>query len=168
MRYLGQYTAERPGPEFPRLLWEFDNELGRAAYRWLDQPAPDDPPAHLRRQHFSPREFDLDEIVQAIPNTFDWEGWNKIGMAIWNASKGSHAGFQIFDDFSARHAKYNRYDVEERWWRNYSKGRPSRIGMGTLVHLAREAGWTPTAADERRTGAESGDERGLGPGSAGL
>jgi hypothetical protein len=114
MRYLGQYTAERPGPEFPRLLWEFDNEFGRAAYRWLEQPPPDNPPARLRPQRFSDREFDLSEVVRAIPNNFDWEGWNRVGMAIWNAAKGSHAGFQIFDDFSARHAKYNRYDVEER------------------------------------------------------
>jgi hypothetical protein len=52
MRYLGQYTAKRPGPEFPRLLWEFDHELGRAAYRWLDQPPPDNPPARLRPQRY--------------------------------------------------------------------------------------------------------------------
>ena len=42
--------------------------------------------------------------------------------------------------------------AEGRWrtnttiarWRHYHRSPPSRIGLGTLIHLAREAGWRPT------------------------
>jgi hypothetical protein len=139
-RYISESAAQRPAPDFPRLLWEFDRELGRAAYRWLGKPDPDAPRRYPRRRdEFSQRDLDLTEIVRAIPNNVDWHGWNNIGMAIYAASDGSGDGFIVFDDFSARSPKYNPRAVEERW-RNYRRSPPSRIGMGTLVHLARQAG----------------------------
>jgi hypothetical protein len=51
MRYLSEHAAQRPGPDLPRLLWEFDHELGRAAYRWLGQPDPDAPRLYPRPRH---------------------------------------------------------------------------------------------------------------------
>ena len=141
--YISESTAQRPGPDFPRLLWEFDRELGRVAYRWLGRPDPDTPQRYPRRRsELSQRDLDLAEIVHAIPNNCSWEEWNRIGMAIFTASDGSGDGFVAFDDFSAKSAtKYNPRTVAERW-RNYRRSPPSRIGMGSLVHLARQAGWT--------------------------
>jgi hypothetical protein len=141
-RYVSESAAQRPAPDFPRLLWEFDRELGRAAYRWLGQPDPDAPRRYpRRREELSRRDLDLVEIVHAIPNNCSWDEWNRIGMAIYAASEGSGDGFVVFDDFSAKSPKYDPRDVEARW-RNYGRSPPSRIGMGSLLHLARQAGWT--------------------------
>jgi Primase C terminal 2 (PriCT-2) len=66
-------------------------------------------------------------------------------MAFYAASDGSEEGFIAFDDWSAKSAKYDPRTVEERW-HNYCRSPPSRIGIGTLVHLARAAGEKPTRA----------------------
>jgi hypothetical protein len=127
----------------PRLLWEFDHDLGRAAYRWLGLPDPDAPQRYPRAQReLSKRDLDLADIVAAIPNNFDWNEWNKVGLAIYAASGGSGDGFVVFDDLSSRSAKYQPHAVRERW-NNYRRSPPSRISLGTLVHLARQAGWRP-------------------------
>ena len=142
-RYVSEHAAQRPGPDLPRLLWEFDHELACPAYRWLGQPAPDTPRRRPRpRAQLCRRNLDLAEIVQAIANDCDWAAWNTIGMAILAASSGSEDGLIVFDDFSAKSAKYQPHAVEERW-RNYRRSPPSRIGMGSLVHLARQSGWAP-------------------------
>jgi hypothetical protein len=109
-RYVSEIASERPGPDLPRLLWEFDHTLGRAAYRWLGQPAPDEP-----RHGFQPRslrelsraDIDLAELVRAIPNDCDWIEWNRVGMAIFAASGGSDHGGIVFDKWSAKSPKYN-------------------------------------------------------------
>jgi hypothetical protein len=143
MRYVSGYAAQHPKPDFPRLLWEFDHELARPAYHWLGKPTPDAPQRYPRqRSELSQRDLDLADIVAAIPNNCSWEEWNKIGMAIFAASEGSGDGFVVFDDFSARSPKYDPHETQRRWF-NYRRSPPSRIGMGTLVHLARQAGWQP-------------------------
>jgi hypothetical protein len=144
-----QYAAEHPAPDFPRLLWEADPELGRPAYRWLGHPAPDEPQQSPRhRRELTAEEIDLAELVHAIPNRGDWHGWNRVGMAIFAASGGSDQGGIVFDDWSAKSPKYNPYTTSARW-RNYRRSRPDRIGLGTLIYLAREAGWQPATQKGR-------------------
>jgi hypothetical protein len=141
MRYVSEHAARRPDHDLPQLLWEFDHELGRTARRWLGRPDPDAPQRYPRRRsELSERHLNLAEIAAAIPNNSSWEDWNKIGMAIFAASGGSGDGFIVFDDFSAKSPKYDPHEVQKRWF-NYCRSPPSRIGMGTLVHLARQAGW---------------------------
>jgi hypothetical protein len=143
MRYISEYAARRPGPDLPRLLSEFDRPLGHQAFNWLDLPDPDVPQRYpRRRREMSRRDLDLAEIVHAIPNNCSWEEWNAIGMAIFVASGGSGDGQVIFDDFSAKSTRYDPCAVVERW-RNYGRSPPSRIGIGFLIRLAREAGWRP-------------------------
>jgi hypothetical protein len=144
-RYVSEDAARRPGPDLPRLLWEFDHELARPAYRWLGQPDPDALRRHpLPRNQLSQRDLDLAEVVATIHNDFDWNGWNNVGMATFAASGGSEEGRIVFDDFSAKSPKYDSRAVEERW-RNYRRSPPNRIGMGSLVHLARQCRWSPKA-----------------------
>ena len=148
-RHVSRHAAERPGWDLLQLLWEWDHDLGRTAHRWLGQPAPDAERRHpLPRSQLSRRDLDLAEIVHTIPNDCDWSGWNKIGMAIFAASGGSTNGFIIFDDFSVKHAKYDPAAVRERW-SNYGRSPPSRIGMGSLVRLARQCGWSSRQAGHR-------------------
>jgi hypothetical protein len=144
-RYVSATAAQRPGPDLPQLLWEFDHELARPAYRWLGLADPGAPRHHPRpRDQLSRRELDLAEVVHAIPNDCDWNEWNSTGLAIWAASNGSEEGYIVFDDFSARSPKYDPHAVRERWG-NYRRSRPTRIGMGSLVHRARQHGWIPRA-----------------------
>jgi hypothetical protein len=144
-RYVSVHASERPGHDMPRLLWEFDPDLGRAAYRWLGSKAPDEPRQYPRpRFKQDPSDLDLAEIVAAIPNNYDWEDWNNIGLAIFAASKDHGDGFLIFDSFSAKSAKYDPARTAARW-RNYRKSPPTATGIGKLAKLAYQAGWRPQA-----------------------
>jgi hypothetical protein len=146
MRYVSEYAARRPGPDLLDILWEFDHELGRPAYRWLGKPTPDAPRWTPKpRPLLSDREVKLRELARAIPNNADWHEWNNIGMAFFAASDGSDEGFIAFDTFSVKSPRYDPHAVEERW-RNYRRSPPSRIGLGTLVHLAHQAGWKSAGA----------------------
>ena len=91
-------------------------------------------------------ELRLEEVVAAIPNDgLSWDEWNRIGLAVFAASGGSDEGYIAFDAFSARSAKYDQYKTKARW-QHYYRSPPSRIGVGTLVHLARQNGWARRAA----------------------
>lgn len=83
-----------------------------------------------------------------------WDGWNKIGMAIWAATAGK--GFAIFDTWSQKSAKYDAETTRGRW-EHYETSPPNRIGAGSLFFMAREArpGWSwpsehEQTSDERR------------------
>jgi hypothetical protein len=146
MRYVSETAARRPGPDLLDILWEFDHDLGGPAHRWLNRPAPDTPRWTVKpRELLSDREIALRELGHAIPNDADWHEWNRVGMAFFAASDGSNEGFVAFDTWSAKSPKYDPHAVEERW-RNYCRSSPSRIGIGTLIHLARQAGWKPARA----------------------
>ena len=140
MRHVSEHAARRPYHDLPDLLWEADPVLGRRAFHWIGRLAPDEKPPDVRpRRDYSATELRLEEVVAGIPNDCGWDGWNRIGLAIYAASGGSELGFVVFDDFSARSPKYNPHAVLERW-RNYRRSPPSRIGAGSLVYLARQAG----------------------------
>jgi hypothetical protein len=94
-RHVSRHAAERPSTDLPRLLWEWDHDLGRTAYGWLGQPAPDAPQRHPRpRAPLSRRDLDLAEVVGAIPNDCCWPAWNRVGLAIFAASGGSGNGIR--------------------------------------------------------------------------
>src|SRR5262249_38183430 len=62
----------------------------------------------------SPASADLTELrdaLFAIPNDArfdDWEAWNKIGMALWRATGGSEGGFQLLNEWSRSHQRYDQ------------------------------------------------------------
>jgi hypothetical protein len=107
MRYVSEYAARQPGLDLPRLLWEWDHDLGRPAYGWLGVRAPDEPRRHPR-QGLEDYELDLAEIVHAIPNNCSWEEWNNIGLAIYAASGGTGAGLIVFDDLARNRQSMTR------------------------------------------------------------
>jgi hypothetical protein len=75
--------------------------------------------------------------VIPIPND-SFRDRNRIGMATWRATGGSAEGFQAFDTFMQKCKKYNSRNIAKRW-RGYSKSPPTKIGAGTLFHMANEA-----------------------------
>ena len=82
--------------------------------------------------------------LAVIPNTgpADWDAWNRLGMATWAATDGSEAGRLAFTAWSEKHPEHDPVDCANRW-DGYAASPPSRIGAGTLFHLANLArpGW---------------------------
>jgi hypothetical protein len=88
-----------------------------------------------------------------------WDGWCKIGMALYRASGGSDEGFAIFDKWSAKNkAKYNENNTHERWYKKFASSPPDRVGAATIFHLAdleqsgwqleQDHGWQPTPPND--------------------
>jgi hypothetical protein len=156
-RYVSLYAAEQPDTDFVHLLDEIDvleghqGKLGLSARDWLGMPMsdPPKPKSRLRQEQgwgagsaSCRAEPDLAELADVIPNNEDWIGWNRLGLAFFAAANGSDAGFEAFKAFSQKSQKYDLRAVTERW-RNYRRSPPKRIGMGSLVHRARQHGWIP-------------------------
>jgi hypothetical protein len=79
------------------------------------------------------------KALQEMPNgdnIEDWNDWNDMGLAVFGASDGSEIGFKAFDEWSKQSPKYDEQETRERW-EHYKTSPPDRIGMGTLVYLAR-------------------------------
>ena len=90
--------------------------------------------------------------VHVIPNEgpADWEGWNRVGMAIWAATAGCEAGRDAWHAWSKRHPDYDAAATDARWL-HYPAHPPTTIGAGTLFTMARDHGWRrdkPGTADE--------------------
>jgi hypothetical protein len=72
--------------------------------------------------------------VAVIPNPdLDWTEWSKIGMAIFRSTDGQ--GFDIFDAWSRKSAKYDARETRKRW-NGFQRSPPTRIGVGTLIYYA--------------------------------
>jgi hypothetical protein len=82
--------------------------------------------------------------LEVIPNVdLDWGDWNRVGMATWRSTGGSHYGYEAFDRWSAKSTlKYNPARTL-KIWKGYHRSPPHSIGCGTLVMLAGQAdpGW---------------------------
>src|SRR5262249_36909115 len=96
------------------------------------------------------------------PNNATWDEWNRIGMALWVASNGQ--GFDAFDAWSKKHPKYDERNTKLRW-NHYYQSPPSRIGAGTVFHLASQADadWrskikTPEAPDWQKKELEKSNQ----------
>jgi hypothetical protein len=79
-----------------------------------------------------------------IPNPdCDWESWNRVGMALFNATCGSAEGLRLFDAWSHRSSKYNAGKTTQKW-KALDGCPPNEIGAGTIFYLADAAvpGWT--------------------------
>ena len=77
--------------------------------------------------------------LDRIPNSDrPWDEWNRVGMALWAATGGDDAGRQGLHNWSARSDKYDPDETEARW-EHYRTSPPTRIGAGTLFHMANEA-----------------------------
>jgi hypothetical protein len=81
--------------------------------------------------------------LEVIPNRdLDWGDWNRVGMATWRSTGGSHYGYEAFEYWSMKSLKYNPRRTL-KVWKGYSRSPPHSLGLGTLIMLADEAdpGW---------------------------
>ena len=87
---------------------------------------------------------DLMALARAIPNDADtsWDHWNLIGMAFWAASSGGDAGFAAFGLWSSKSPKSGVSGdggTTAARWRHYRTSPPTKLTLGKLVFLARQA-----------------------------
>lgn len=83
-------------------------------------------------------EQDISELLSFIGPDLEYESWIKLGMAIHHCTGG--LGFDIWDDWSSKGAKYPGPDRLERHWHSFGKS-ANPAGYGTLIHYARQGGY---------------------------
>jgi hypothetical protein len=95
------------------------------------------------------REYTAEQVIAmleciAIPENNGREDWITVLCAVQDWSHKSLAAFEIFHDWSASQPKYiSREDC----WRTWSSFEPGGgISIGTLVKLAKDAGWTENSS----------------------
>lgn len=80
---------------------------------------------------------DLVAMLEYINPDCDYDTWYRIGMAVFSATKG--AGFNIFDDWSSKGAKYPGKKSLLKKWESFDG---NTISIGTLIYLAEQEGWS--------------------------
>lgn len=97
----------------------------------------DEEDAHL----FPNKQTNIEDIKRAlsfIPNDeADWDYWNTIGMAAFDASHGSDEGLEVFVEWSRKASKFDEATTRARW-PSYFGTPPDQVSYGTLVHEARQ------------------------------
>lgn len=80
---------------------------------------------------------DLAEMIAAVDPDCDYDTWIRCGMALHHATGGT--GFAVWDEWSARGAKYDDKGMDAHW---HSFGRCANpVTIGTLIHHAENGGW---------------------------
>jgi hypothetical protein len=144
LRWPGSWHRKTNTPRIARLKTNPDSEieLGEALER-LREACP--PKAHAAGNGHDRDEEgrdlraslpELEAALSVMPNDATWDAWNRVGMASWVASEGK--AFDAFDDWSKKSIKYNERNTRVRW-NHYCQSPPSRIGAGTIFHLAVQA-----------------------------
>lgn len=83
----------------------------------------------------------ITEALEFIDNDdLSWDDWKRIGLAIYAAL--GEAGEPLWHEFSAKSSK-NDVKITSLEWSAIRRSPPSRIGAGTIYHLAERAGWRP-------------------------
>lgn len=82
----------------------------------------------------------IEDALSHLSPDCDRETWVKIGQAIHAALDAD--GFDVWDQWSRGGSSYKAGDAKDVW-KSFRPG--GGIGIGTLFHYAKEAGWTPSS-----------------------
>lgn len=89
--------------------------------------------------------LDIKSALAALdPNLYeDYTEWLSIGMSIYDGTKGSNEGCDIFDQWSATVPGYSGSDsVRAKWYSFGGRNRLSRRTVASLFKSALDAGWS--------------------------
>lgn len=89
-------------------------------------------------------QFDLQEVIEYIdPAELNYQDWVNVGMAL------QHEGYSVsvWDQWSARDTGRYHAGECERKWRTFH-GTTTPVTGGTIVQMARDAGWIPDRGHE--------------------
>lgn len=85
------------------------------------------------------------EMLRLMDPDIEENSWHKVGMALktWDET----VGFKLWDLWSSKGSKYVPGDCRKRWrsWKG------TGVTMGTLIYMAKEAGWIETFDDDTNT-----------------
>jgi hypothetical protein len=144
--------------ESGRAAWRWCSELDTGADPWRPSPVPagaleiertlisaEDEATALAPDGDTVDEDLLREALARIPNVSRNEEWLPVGMALHEAEAagqlGAGAGRALWDEWSAGQ-DYGSYSdaAQEAAWDSF-RPRAGGIGVGTIIHLARQNGW---------------------------
>lgn len=83
---------------------------------------------------------EMQDMLSYINPDAPYETWVKIGMAIHQATDGG--ALELWESWSRGGSKYKDGECERKW-HSFGKYGAANVGTGTLVTIAREAGWEP-------------------------
>ncbi len=87
---------------------------------------------------------DLRDMLAYISPNCDYETWYRVGMAVHHATQGS--GYALWDDWSAGGQDYpSAYETDKKWQSFGKSANP--VGLGTLIHYAREGGYVDDSVE---------------------
>lgn len=88
----------------------------------------------------------LESALAAIPNeegqALDYDQWRDVIFAIHHATAGADFGLELAHQFSARSGKYDPDFLDNRVWPYIDSTRPDAVTVRTVLHMARQTGWT--------------------------
>lgn len=88
-------------------------------------------------------EGDLDDIKDMLTYlnpSMGYDDWLRIGMAIHASTDGDSDGLLVWDDWSRGGESY-RDGLCDNKWHTFGKSGSDAVGIGTLIYMAKEAGW---------------------------
>lgn len=91
------------------------------------------PRSKLMLSDWSPEQ--VDKLLSYISPDCEYDQWVNIGMAIKDAG----LPFSLWDSWSSRGAKYHQAEMAGKW----NSFRGNGVTLGSLVYLAKQAGWRP-------------------------
>ncbi len=85
----------------------------------------------------------VERMMAAIdPDTLSYEDWVKVGMSLKSCM--GDDGLQIWDEWSSSGERRKEGECSSRW-KSFDEEGP--VGIGTLLFLAKDAGWRPIEGD---------------------
>jgi hypothetical protein len=85
---------------------------------------------------------EVKDMLSYLSPDMGYHDWVKVGMAIHHATNGT--GVAIWDDWSKGGASYRAGECDKKF-HSFGKYNGNTVGMGSLVAMARDAGWQPAA-----------------------
>src|SRR5690606_38614934 len=84
------------------------------------------------------------------PKDNDYWHWLDVGMALHSATRGGHDGYEIWDEWSAKHAQYDQAELDVKW-HSFGKSKNEKT-VGTPIHMALSHGWQAPVTFTQNTG----------------
>lgn len=112
-----------------------DQVLALVRRRFQARPELDDGPSAER---LGLTRGQVDEALDALPGDLDYDAWVQVGMALHHEL--GQQGFQVWDQWSRKSAKYTSERYGRERWRSFGRGEGRQVTARTLVRLANEHG----------------------------
>lgn len=119
-------------------------------------------PAHQEEEVFSrqllPQYAKVVSALQALDPDIGYLDWLNIGMALHAAGGGDPVALELWDSWSRKGHAYREGETAYRW-QTFHFDPAQGVGLGTLFHLCKAAGWKGLSGSDDETIAAAGRQR---------